>query len=135
MTMHVHALVAVLAASVAALPGCGDQCQAGEATCDGAQIRTCDTSDDLYADWRGIGPDCGSAACIELTIDGLREATCSTTGQPDPQCAGDSGASFCDAAGEEVSCAFGYSTIDDCASAGEACVPGPYGDSYCSQAM
>jgi len=94
--------------------GCGNECSGGESTCEGGQIHTCDTSDDLYADWRGLGANCRPGSCIDVTTDaGLRAATCSTTGQLDPRCDAVTSSTPVCSGSTTLVCAYGYSTVTD----------------------
>ena len=124
--------VAITFACVSMVSGCGDQCQADEAHCEGQQIRTCDTTDDIYADWRGLGENCGTGSCIDLTVGGLREAVCSTSGQADPQCEASAAPVFCNTAGQRVSCNGVYSMIEDCTAEGQFCIDADHDGVFCS---
>ena len=134
----VRLAVACLVVCSLSLGGCSvfDQCSDGESICQGDQIRTCDTSDDLSADWRGLGANCAPGYCVEVSGP-LRTAICSTTGAIDPRCATSGSFTGAICGGSDlVQCedGTGYSLISGCDS-GTCVAPDgwPSGGAFCAE--
>ncbi len=120
MSYRVRRLLAplvVMAALVSpvASSGCGSECHKFERRCRGNQLEVCEGDEVQHFVNRG----CGADHCVVLPVDaeGLAQATCSTTGRPDPRCAGADGR-FCADAQAVIACSGGYSVeLPRCAAA------------------
>ncbi|MGC4090700.1 MAG: hypothetical protein QM756_23075 [Polyangiaceae bacterium] len=130
-------LAAALALAVsAALPGCmleHDECDEGEARCDGSIARVCtahESEDGARRLMRWSSRDCGSNACVTAQA-ALREAFCALSAKPDERCEDGGDASSCDG-NALVSCHLGYAT--DVHACSGACISLEGMTDYCREA-
>jgi hypothetical protein len=88
----------VVLALVAFLAGCelADECELGQARCNGNAAQYCDTanSDSDRLVWTGA--DCGDGYCKLSTDSNSPKPFCATTETPDPRCSDGQDVEFCD---------------------------------------
>lgn len=101
--MKFHCVLAALTVLAAA---CDNQCVPGESRCDGDTILACGGPESDQ--FRSLYPGCGDDRCLDIELDGLRHAVCSTTGQPDPRCPARAYALLCVDDSTLLRCSEGY---------------------------